>query len=195
MSVTSKIIEVVRKIFSDSEKGAHTLDHIMRVHSLSIQLSEGENVNTKVLEAAALLHDIGRPKEEVTGISHSILSGEMSREILEELHFTADEVERVIEAIRTHRFSEGIEPTSLEGQILSDADKLDAIGAIGIYRAVAQAASSGRGIEGFLKHADEKLLKLHGLMYTAKAGFLAEDRHGFLKSFVNRLREETRSAL
>ena len=194
MSIKSILLERVKKELSLSPKGAHTLDHTIRVNSLSLTLSEGLNVNTRVLEAATLLHDIGRPKEDETGISHSILSGRIGEVILKELGYAPNEINQVVEAIRTHRFSEGIEPTSIEGQILSDADKLDAIGAIGIYRAIAQAVASGRGITGFLKHADEKLLKLHSLMYTAKAKHLAEERHMFLESFVNQLREEIRSA-
>jgi uncharacterized protein len=93
-------------------------------------------------------------------------------------------------AIRTHRYSEGLEPTSIEGEILSDADKLDAMGAIGIYRAIAQATVSERGITGFLEHADEKLLRLHDLMYTDEAKPMAQERHDVLANFVRRLRDE-----
>ena len=193
MSTRSILLEKVKKELSQSTKDAHTLDHTIRVHSLSLMLSEGLNVNTRVLEAATLLHDIGRPKEYETGISHSILSGRLGEVILKELGYAQSEISQVIEVIRTHRFSEGIEPTSIEGQILSDADKLDAIGAIGIYRAIAQATASNRGIKGFLKHSDEKLLKLHSLMYTEKAKHLSEERHTFLESFVNQLREEMQS--
>lgn len=192
-SIKSKITDAVKRELSKSNIGAHTLDHIMRVHLLSMTLSEGENANVRVLEAAALLHDIGRPREDETGISHSIISGDMSREILKEFEYTEEEIEQVVAAIRTHRFSEDIEPTTFEGQILSDADKLDALGAIGIYRAIAQAVSSGRGIAGFLTHADEKLLKLRDLMYTNKAKVLAIKRHDVLESFVNLLREELQS--
>jgi len=193
MSAKSALLESVRKELIRSAKGAHTLDHTIRVYTLSMTLCEGLKVNKRVLEAAALLHDIGRSKEEETGISHSLVSGEIGGRILRNLGYEESEIRCVTESIRTHRFSERLEPTSIEGQILSDADKLDAIGAIGIYRAIAQAVASERGIDGFLKHADEKLLKLHELMYTTKARLIAEDRHGFLESFVNRLREETRS--
>ncbi|TFG30194.1 HD domain-containing protein [Candidatus Thorarchaeota archaeon] len=189
-SIRLKIIDAVKSELAKTDRGAHTIDHIMRVHKISMLLTEGQNGNTRVIEAAALLHDIGRPREEETGISHSILSGDMSRKVLKDIGYRDDEIEQVVAAIRTHRFSEGIEPTTREGQILSDADKLDAIGAIGIYRAIAQAAASGRGIQGFLKHADEKLLKLRDLMFTEKAKKMATTRHEILESFVNLLREE-----
>jgi len=184
------IEEFVREKLEGNSKGAHTLDHTKRVYALSIKIGKEMGANLKTLGAAALLHDIGRPKESETGVSHSILSGEMSRKILTELGYDDDEIERVVDAIRTHRFSEGIEPNSLEGRILSDVDKLEAIGAIGVFRAVAQAETRGVGIKGFLDHADEKLLKLRDLMYTDGARGLAEARHRTLESFVLQLREE-----
>jgi len=146
--------------------------------------------NLKVLGAAALLHDIGRTREEETAVSHSILSGEMGRGVLSENGFTDSEIDHVVGVIGTHRFSEGLEPNSLEGEILSDVDKLDAMGAIGVFRAIAQAASTGAGIEGFLEHADEKLLKLRDSMYTERARIEAEHRHRTLEAFVNQLKSE-----
>jgi uncharacterized protein len=137
-----------------------------------------------------LLHDVGRPKEVESGISHSILSGEMSKPLLQELGYLDSEIMQILDAIRTHRFSEGIEPNSLEGQILSDADKLDAMGAVGVYRSIAQSEVKGRGMIGFLQHADEKLLKLKDLMYTERGKQLATERHQVLQSFVDQLLEE-----
>ncbi|MHA1135133.1 MAG: HD domain-containing protein [Candidatus Thorarchaeota archaeon] len=190
MSVEPKIIDFVEKHLSISKKGAHTLDHIRRVHALSTQIGEDLPISTKVVQAAALLHDVARLKESETGVSHSILSGEMSKPLLQELGYNETEIEQITDAIRTHRFSEEIEPNSLEGKILSDADKLDAMGAVGIYRAIAQAESKERGMAGFLHHADEKLLKLKDLMYTTKGKELAAERHKVLQRFVDELREE-----
>ena len=192
MPAKSKIIDFMREELSDSNSGAHTFDHTMRVYTLSMQISEELPVSIRVLQAAALLHDVGRPREYETGISHSILSGEMSKSLLQELAYTENEIEQILDAIRTHRFSEGIEPNSLEGEILSDADKLDSMGAIGVYRAIAYGITRGRGISGFLKHADEKLLKLKNLMYTDPGKHLAIKRHEVLQYFVDELREEIR---
>jgi len=188
---THRLIEdFVREQLSRNGKGAHTLDHSKRVYALSMRIGRDSGADLNVLGAAALLHDIGRSKEDATGISHSILSGEMSQDILKDVGFNDDEIDKVVDAIRTHRFSEGIEPSSLEGKILSDADKLDAMGAIGVFRAIAQANSTGGGIKAFLKHADEKLLRLKDLMYTEGARTVAEERHNTLESFVMQLREE-----
>ncbi len=192
MPAKSKIIDFMQKALSVSNSGAHTFDHTMRVYTLSMQIGKGLPVSIRVLQAAALLHDVGRPRESETGLSHSILSGEMSKPLLQELAYTENEIEQILDAIRTHRFSEGLEPNSIEGNILSDADKLDSMGAIGVYRAIAHGVTRGRGMNGFLKHADEKLLKLKDLMYTEPGKLLAEKRHEVLQKFVDALREEIR---
>ncbi|MHA3962512.1 MAG: HD domain-containing protein [Candidatus Thorarchaeota archaeon SMTZ1-45] len=192
LNATHRMIEeFVRERLAKSDLGAHTLDHTRRVYTLSIEIGREIGADLKILGAAALLHDIGRPEEATTSISHAILSGNMSRDILKKVGLDDAEIDKVVDAIRTHRFSEGIEPNSLEGEILSDADKLDAMGAIGVFRAIAQAASTGVGIEGFLKHADEKLLKLRDLMYTDQARIEAENRHQTLEVFVKQLRDES----
>ncbi len=190
MHTIPKIIDFVQNELSISNKGAHTLDHIKRVYSISMKIGEGLPISKRVIQASALLHDVGRPKEDDAGVSHSILSGEMSKPLLHKLGYTDIEIKQIVNAIRTHRFSEGIEPNSLEGQILSDADKLDAIGAVGIYRAIAQAEIRGKGMIGFLQHAEEKLLKLKDLMYTDSGKQLAEERHRVLRLFVDRLYQE-----
>ncbi|MFW9832677.1 MAG: HD domain-containing protein [Candidatus Thorarchaeota archaeon] len=185
-----EIEKYVREKMEGNSKGAHAFNHIKRVYALSIKIGKQMGANLKILGAAALLHDVGRPKERETGVSHSILSGEMSHEVLSKIGYDAEEIKSVVNAIRTHRFSEGLEPNSLEGRILSDVDKLDAIGAIGVYRAIAQAETRGSGIKGFLNHADEKLLRLKDLMYTDAARIVAEERHRTLETFVMQLREE-----
>lgn len=192
MPAKSKIIDFMQKELSGSNSGAHTFEHTMRVYTLSMRIGDGLPVNIRVLQAAALLHDVGRPRESESGVSHSILSGEMSKPLLQELGYTESEIEQILDAIRAHRFSEGIEPNSIEGKILSDADKLDAMGAIGVYRTIAQGVTKGRGMIGFLKHADEKLLKLKDLMYTDSGKHLAKKRHELLQKFVDAFREEIR---
>jgi uncharacterized protein len=190
MKLEEKVDAFIRDMFNDSEHGAHTYDHTKRVYMTATNIGEQLGANLRILGVAALLHDVGRPYEAKTGISHANQSVEMSRTLLKDLGYRETEIEQVIQVIRTHRFSENIQPTSLEGEILSDADKLDALGAIGVYRAIAQATITGVGIEGFLKHADEKLLKLCDLMYTEPAKIEAKKRHEILSSFVQELVSE-----
>ena len=184
------IDEFVRNEFAGSELGAHTYDHTKRVLSIAREICEFQHADMRILGAAALLHDVGRPYEMSTGKSHALLSGEMSKEVLQKNGYNEDEIGKVVDAILHHRYSEGLTPNSLEGEILSDADKLDAIGAIGIFRAIAQATVSNRGIQGFLTHAEEKLLKLRDLMHTEHAKRLAKQRHSILEGFVSHLQKE-----
>jgi uncharacterized protein len=185
-----RLFEFVRKGLSGIEMGGHAFDHTRRVYAIAMEIGRKLGANLRILGAAAILHDVGRSREEETGISHSRLSGEMSVDLLRENGYTEEEITGIVGAIRTHRFSEGIEPTSLEGRILSDADKLDAIGAIGVYRSIAYTSVDARDAEGFLKHAEDKLLKLRDLMYTDEARVIAESRHKVLEEFVNQLRAE-----
>lgn len=187
------IHERVKAALQGNELGAHTYDHSLRVLRIAFRIGHEEGADLRVLSAAALLHDIGRVRERETGTSHAVLSGQMARPVLEEAGYADDEVSLVVDAIRTHRFSEGLTPNTLEGKILSDADKLDAMGAIGAYRAIAQSAITGVGIEGFLKHADEKLLRLYELLYTQTAKQLGKQRHRILEMLVEEMRREVAS--
>jgi uncharacterized protein len=190
MSEFEQIDEYVKQNMTAVDDMGHDYDHVKRVFSMCIEIGKKMGANLKVLGAAALLHDVGRIQEIQTGISHSITSGEMGELILERIGYSQEEIEDVRQAIRTHRFSEGLTPTSLEGKILSDADKLDAIGAIGVYRAIAHSNATGVGIDGFLRHADEKLLGLRDMMYTDLGEMHANERHAVLNTFVENLRSE-----
>ncbi len=188
-----EIDEFVRRCLYGLE-GAHHYDHTRRVYALAMEIGKRLGANLRVLGTAALLHDIARPQEARTGISHAIIAGEMSRGLLERLGYTPDEIRAVLGAIRTHRFSEGLRPRSLEGRVLSDADKLDAMGALGVFRAIAEATMTRSNIEGFLKHADEKLVRLRSMLYTDIAREMARDRHRLLQEFVRQLKAELREA-
>ncbi len=191
MTESEKLLDAfVRGIFAHAESGAHTYDHTIRVYALSLEIGKEMGADLRVLGAASLLHDIGRVREKETGISHSILSGQMGRTALQQAGYTDEEIKQIVEAIRTHRYSEGLTPTTMEGKILSDADKLDAIGAIGIYRTIAQSVENGRGIEGVIRHADEKLLKLADLLYTEPARKMGRRKHQILSMFIDELRNE-----
>ncbi|WP_048093028.1 HD domain-containing protein [Geoglobus acetivorans] len=156
----------------------HDGDHVERVKKLALFIAEREGGDRDVIRIAAELHDIARNEE-----NHAIRGAEIARNILVEKGYSEDFVERVCHCIEAHSFSGGIRPKTLEAKILSDADKLDAMGLIGVARAFMYSGERGRDIKSTLKHFEEKLLNLRDLMYTNTARKIAEMRHKKLESF------------
>ena len=104
--------------------------------------------------------------------------------------FPAEKLSLVASTIRTHRFSEDVTPESLEGEILSDADKLDAMGALGLARTIAESLVQQRGLQGMIEHMDRKLLKLKDRLLTKTGKQLGEPRHQVLLNFMQALASE-----
>ena len=185
-------IEIIRAFVKETltESGAHGLDHTFRVTRLSETIGIQEGADMRVLIPAALLHDIARPLEEKTGKPHEIEGARIAEEFLLPMGFPEDLIGPVVDAIRTHRFRSEKKPSTLEAQILSDADKLDAMGAIGIARAFLTAGERGGDMVDAMDHIKEKLLNLQVLMYTGTARKMAESRHMILQTFLATLCEE-----
>jgi uncharacterized protein len=114
----------------------------------------------------------------------------MARNILNDLGYS--KVDEIVHAIDVHSFSAGGEAKTLEARILSDADKLDAMGAFGIYRAAQYGVEYERPHEEFINHFHEKLLKLKDLLYTDEAKKLAEQRHKFMLSYLEQIDKESK---
>ncbi len=144
----------------------------------------------QILIPAALLHDIARPLEDETGKPHEIEGARIAEEYLRTIAFPDSLITPITDAILTHRFRSDLSPKTLEGQILSDADKLDAMGAVGIARAFLTAGERGGDITDAINHIEEKLLNLQSLMYTASARKQAAKKHEELERFLSTLREE-----
>jgi uncharacterized protein len=178
----AEIREYVGSVFQES--GAHGFDHILRVTRLCEMLGAREGADMNVLVPAALFHDIARPLEEETGIPHEEEGAKMAELYLRSIHHPEDLIPGIAHAIRAHRYRSGINPQTLEARILSDADKLDAMGAVGIARTFLQAGERGGGIADAIEHIHEKLLKLQSRMYTESARHIAGQRHAFLESFL-----------
>lgn len=179
-----------RGAMQSDARGAHVFEHVERVRQLCLMIGRQEGADLDVLEAAALLHDIGRPQEAVTGVSHATVGAEMVVKFLKTTSFPSNKMPQVASAVRTHRFSEKLTPESLEGRILSDADKLDAMGAVGLARTIEESLARERGFEGMLEHISRKLLNLRDRMYTATARRLAGPRHDLLVHFMRQLAQE-----
>jgi uncharacterized protein len=184
------IFEYARTFLQES--GSHGFDHTARVTRLSSLIGDHEGADMAILIPAALFHDIARPLEEETSIPHEEQGAEMAEAYLRSAGYPGDKIYSICHAIRAHRYSSGIAPATLEAEILSDADKLDAMGAVGIARTFMQAGEEGTGIVGAVAHFHEKLLKLKGRMYTETATEIAEERHGFLVAFLVELEREER---
>lgn len=169
------------------EFGTHGLEHTERVYKLCLDLGKKVEADLSILLPAALLHDVGRGKAD-----HAAEGAELARRVLYSIGYAQDKIEAVVEAISAHSFTGGISPDSLEAQILSDADKLDAIGAFGIYRAAMYSGEHGRRVEGFIAHFHDKLLKLKDQLFTGEARQLAESRHRFMQEFLTQIEREMR---
>lgn len=117
------------------EGGSHAFDHVERVYNLALRLAKREKVDLDILKAAVLLHDIARLKEDKKEVKchaeHGVL---MAEGILEKTSFPKEKIEKVCYAIKVHRHSNGIKAETIEAEILQDADRLDALGAITIGR-------------------------------------------------------------
>ena len=212
----SKIFSLVEKELSCS---AHDMDHIIRVYNLCEYLAKyEENVDKEVLLLSALLHDIARAKEDNDTsrvIRHEILGSEMAEEVLLNAGYSSEIADKVKHCITTHRFRSGNEPKTIEAKILFDADKLDAIGAIGIARAYVIAGEFSEKIysseviseyvkenvvengklKDFSKHAPNleyelKLKKIPERLYTKKAKEVAEGRMKFMELYFETIRME-----
>jgi uncharacterized protein len=196
--------EIKLKISNDS---AHDFDHIMRVYKNAQKICKNEKVNPKLVLCAVLLHDIiSFPKSDKRSKLSSIKSAEASKKILKKYDFTRDEIQIISEAIRDHSFSQKKIPKTIEGKILQDADRLDAIGAIGIARVFAVAGSEKRSFynpedpfckkrssddqKWTLDHFYKKLLLLESLMNTKSGKSEAKRRTMVLKNFLSDLKKE-----
>ncbi len=172
------------------ESGAHGFDHTLRVVRLCELIGAREGADMRILIPAALFHDIARPLEEETGVPHEEEGARMAGAYLRSIRYPEDCIVGIVHAVRAHRYSSGIAPETLEGRILSDADNLDAMGAVGIARTFIQAGGQGRGIADATAHFHDKLLNLRDRMYTESARNIAEKRHAFLVAFIESLDDE-----
>ncbi len=186
-NLMEKIIEFSRKTMSSNP--SHGFDHVLRVVKFCETLGREEDADMEILLPAAYLHDIARDLEDRDpSLDHSKYGAKTACEFLKTLgNRKADEIAYTIEV---HRFSTGIVPKTLEAKILQDADRLDALGAIGIYRTIFHSAGSGRELSETINHFEKKILKLKDMMNTESAKKIAVKRHEIVCRFVQSLKED-----
>jgi uncharacterized protein len=190
----------------DDDPG-HDLAHCLRVALWTIRLGDG--IDPRRAVAAALLHDVVNvPKDSPERSRASELSAAVARELLPRHGFDADAVEDVALAIRDHSYSRGAVPERPLGRALQDADRLEALGALGVFRTIA----CGTRMNASFVHPDDpwardrplddrrfsvdhfftKLLRLAATMQTAAGRREAERRIAFLTGFLTELGQELR---
>ena len=202
-------INFVKEKLEGAEAG-HDWFHIERVWKLSKKIAEKEGGNLEVIELSALLHDIADPK---FNNGDETLALKISQNFLEEIQVDAELIEQVLFVIKNISFknrAEAPENPPLELQIVQDADRLDAIGAIGIARTFNFGGfknnlmyhpeikpNLGMNKEEYKKsngttinHFYEKLLLLKDLMNTETAKKIASERHGFMLQFLDEFYKE-----
>jgi uncharacterized protein len=182
--IIRRAYEIVRKeLFTDTNKKFHSLEHTLRVVNTCIQLAEELNAYVDVVVLAAMFHDIGRPIESKTGQCHAEIGRERAKQFLEQENLT-ELSEDVCYAIEVHRFSKNIEPNTLEARILQDADALDALGAMGLYRTLGFSFEKGRELDEAIEHFHEKLFRLSSRMHFPVTKSMAQEQEKILYDFV-----------
>ena len=180
-------LEKLERIVNDiiPSYGTHGLEHTMRVYKTCMTMGKALGADMSILLPAVLLHDVVRDGED-----HALASSVKAGKILRDLDYPEKAIEEISKTIGAHSFSAGRMPESLEAKILSDADKLDAMGALGIYRAAMYSAEHGRLLGDYVAHFSEKLLTLRDMLFTDEARRLAESRHRFLLDFLEQIEVE-----
>jgi len=189
----------------------HDFDHVLRVLRLAERIGRAEGADLEIVRAAALLHDVGREQAEAAGLDHAAYAAERAREILTGQPLA--KVEAVAHAIAAHRFRTGPKPATLEARVLFDADKLDAIGAVGVARAFAYGGAHRQrlwvpveavDVARWTAEGDDpyyhtpvhefvvKLSRLKERLLTPTGRTIAEERHAYMVAFFERFDAEVR---
>ncbi|MFZ1469875.1 MAG: HD domain-containing protein [Paracoccaceae bacterium] len=198
----------ISQLWTGSADGAHDLGHLQRVwaNARDIAVAEG-GADLEILLAAAFFHDaVNLPKSSPDRAQASVQSAEVAVAFLQTTDFPADKLAATAHAIAAHSFSAAITPDTLEAKILQDADRLEALGAIGIARMFHVAGQMGAALfdagdplarrralddkRYALDHLEVKLFPVAAGMQTATGRQMAEIRAEWMGSFRTRLLAE-----
>ena len=185
----NKAMEFARQVFAGDASG-HDFDHTLRVFHMATRLATEEGADLQTVQLAALLHDVDDRKLS----PHTCQNKDRAVGFLRENGAAEPEIRKIVQIISEISFSEGNgSPSTLEGMCVQDADRLDAIGAIGIARTFAFGGSRGRRMHdpdgmdrtSTIQHFYDKLLLLKDRMNTDAGRRIAEQRHEFLCIFLD----------
>jgi len=186
---------------------AHDVNHILRVVKTAKNLCHSEGAKLEVVLPAAYLHDcVSVPKNHPDRVKSSQLAADRAVELLQQIGYPSEYFSAIHHAIHAHSFSAGIEPKTLEAEVVQDADRLDALGAIGVIRCIQVSCSLGvelySDIDPFCRHRQPddrrytvdhfytKLFKLKETMRTASARDEAIKRTAFMQAFLEQFAQE-----
>ena len=194
--------------FFTGARGSHDWDHTRRVYRLCDRIASAEKADLDVVRIAALLHDIGRTRQDTSrgSVCHAQEGARLARPILESLALTKRQKQNILHCISAHRYRGRQAPETLEARVLFDADKLDAIGAVGVARAFLFAGEVGARLHNPDVRVEEtrpytaddtgyreyrvKLCKIRDRMLTVAGRQLAEARHRFMEEYFQRFLQE-----
>lgn len=201
--MTTNELAFIKCIFSKDSSG-HDYYHTIRVYKLATQIAQQENADLNIVQLAALLHDV----DDIKLFPETHATKQNAVDFMKANRIDAETIKRVCKIIDEVSFAgtDSVTPNSIEGKCVQDADRLDAIGAIGIARTFAYGGSRGRKIydpeiepklqmnkEDYQKNQDsssinhfyEKLLLLKDMMNTTEGRKLAEHRQAVMQEFLN----------
>ncbi len=198
---------LAKKFFTGS-RGSHDWEHTIRVYKLCERIGAAEKVDMTVLTIAAYLHDIGRSHQDRQNgaVCHAQQGARVACAVIKDLPLLKPQKENIIHCIRSHRFRGSHPPETEEAKVLFDADKLDAIGAVGIARAFLFAGEVGARLHNPDVRVEDtqsytvddtgyreykvKLCKIKDRMLTKEGKKIAESRHTFMEKFFDQFLKE-----
>ena len=208
MNITIEEIKAFAMKCLSNSRGSHDWEHTCRVYNLCLKIGQVEGADMEVLKIAASLHDVGRPdQDESKGhICHAEKGEEIASAWLDKYQISGEQRANILHCIRSHRFRGTSRPETLEAKILFDADKLDAIGAIGIGRAFHFAGEIGAKFHNPNVDPEEtepyteedtgyrefklKLSRIKGRMLTVEGLRMAGERHAFMEMYFESFFQE-----
>lgn len=200
--IINEAIEYVKKVFEDDYSG-HDFFHTFRVYKMASDIAEQENADRMIVQLAALLHDVDDRKLSPETYAHK----NRAVTFLQKHGGPPEMIKRICDIIGAVSFSgtDSAVPQSIEGKCVQDADRLDAIGAIGIARAFAYGGSHNRiiydpdipaetemdgeeyrnHISTTVNHFYEKLFLLQEMMNTSAAKAIAKERDAYMRAYIS----------
>lgn len=201
----SPFIKIAEK--ESSADPAHDFLHVQRVYENARLILQSVPADEEVVLTAVLLHELfNYPKGHPDSSRSGDVCAEKAEPYLQELGFPNDKIPFVLDCIRNHSFSKGVVPSTIEGKIVQDADRLDSLGAIGIARCFATCAEMGRPFydpedplskrrdpddkQFGVDHFFVKLLHIQDRMHTDEARQIAQQRTRYMEEFLQQFEAE-----